>query len=131
MKQFDLPIFESSGMLATIAPGFETVDAPKFVATWYVDKCKSWREVCRMAWQMRRVRNMTYTMFAAYGGFTRQHVGDWFNPDDKPTRRSMPVDCVHTAESILGVRILSQWIAKQSRLTILEEMQAERALAYA
>lgn len=129
MKQFDLPIFESPGVLAKAAPGFECMEPAKAVSGWYVSKCRTYREACRMAWQMRRVRNMTYIMFAAYGGFTRQHVGDWFNRDDKPTRRSMPADAIATAESILGNKLISQWIAAQSRLTVLEEMQIERAMA--
>lgn len=127
MEQFNLPIFETPGVLAKTAPGFEYLEPAKAVSAWYVNKCKNYRQACRMAWQMRRVRNMTYIMFASYGGFTRQHVGDWFNKDDKTTRRDMPADCIATAEAILGNKLISQWVAAQSKLTVLEEMQIERA----
>lgn len=129
MDQFNLPIFETRGVLAKAAIGFEGIEAPRAVPSSYIKKCKTYREVCRMAWQMRRVRNMTYTMFAAYGGFTRQHVGDWFNKDDKPTRRSMPAECIADSEAILGVTIITQWLADKAKLTVLEEMQIDRAFA--
>jgi len=131
MKQKEFGFFEARGVLSEVVTGFEEFEEPKIVSVQYVEMCDTWRKACRMAWQMRRIRNMTYTMFAAYTGFTRQHVGDWFNKDDLQTRRSMPVECVSVSEYVFGNKLLSQWIAAQSKLTILEEMQVERALAYA
>lgn len=129
MEQVSLPIFETPGVLAQLAPGFEYIEPARAVPAVYVRQCKTYREVCRMAWQMRRVRNMTYLMLAAYGGFYRPHVGDWFNKDDKKTRRDLPADCISTFEAIVGNTLVSQWIAWQSKLTVVEEIQAERQAA--
>lgn len=126
MNQNNLPFF-GTGVISKIAPGFELLEPPAVVSNWYVSKCKTFRQACRMAWQMRRVRNMTYEMFSAYGGFTRQHVGDWFNKDDKPTRRSMPAHCIAQSEAIVGNKLISQWVAVQCGLTVLEVIQLEMA----
>jgi hypothetical protein len=105
------------------------LNAPSVVPTAYVLRCKTFREAVRMAWALRRVHYMTIRQLAIDGGFYPQHVGDWLNPDDKPTRRSLPAELVARFEVVVGNTLCSQWLAHRSALTVLEEMQASRALA--
>jgi len=94
-----------------------------------VKQCKTYREAVRVAWTLRRDKSMTVTEMAKEGDFTRQHASDYINPDDKPTRRSLPADAVWKFNAITGNTLVAQWVAAQSRLTVLEEMQATREAA--
>jgi transcriptional regulator with XRE-family HTH domain len=82
-----------------------------------------------MSWQLRRIKYMTHAQLAAEAGLTRQHVSDYLNHDDKPTRRSLPAEAASRWNCAVGNTLTSQWLAWQDRLTVLEEMQATRAVA--
>lgn len=43
--------------------------------------------------------------------------------------RDLPADAIARFESVVGNTVVSQWIASQSKLTVLEEMQASRLVA--
>lgn len=116
MKQLTLPLMGR-------------IDAPSVAPTPYVQQCMTYREAVRMCWALRRVKRMTFRQLAAEGGFYPQHVGDWLNPDDAPKRRDLPGDNVAAFESVVGNTLVSQWLAAQSQLTVLEEMQASRVAA--
>ena len=105
------------------------LNGPSVVPTYYVLRCKTYREAVRMCWGLRRVHFMNFRQLAAEGGFYFQHVGDWLNPDDKPTRRSLPGDCINRFESVVGNTLVSQWLAARAGLTVQEEMQASRLAA--
>jgi hypothetical protein len=62
-------------------------------------------------------------------GFIRQHASDYLNADDKPTRRNLPPEMVQLFEEVCGNCLLSQWFANRARLTVLEEVQADRRAA--
>lgn len=62
-------------------------------------------------------------------GLTRQHVTDYFHEDDKPSRRSLPADRVAEVEEFLENSCISQWLARNAKFTVLEELQAARAAA--
>lgn len=108
---------------------FGMIEGPKAVKKDLVYSCGSFREACRLAWQLKRIRNMSFKLLAERGSFTYQHVSDWFNADDKPTRRSMPAEHIANFEAIVGNTLVSQWVAARSNLTVLEEFQAERNAA--
>lgn len=105
-------------------PLIGVIEGPKAVDTATVKQCKTFRSVCRMAWALRRIRNLTYRTLAERAGFYAPHVSNWFNPDDKPGRMEMPARCVSVFEQVVGNTLVSQWLAWQSGLTVLEEMQA-------
>ena len=44
-------------------------------------------------------------------------------------RRELPARHIADVERVLGNTVISQWVAQQSKLTVLEEMQADRAAA--
>lgn len=108
-------------------PLLARLDGPSAVPPAYVKLCKTYREAVRLAWQISRLTNQRALVEGT--GMRRQHVSDYLHPDDKPTRRSMPAQCIHQYEAFIGNTLVSQWIAAQSKLTVLEELQAERIAA--
>lgn len=110
-------------------PLLARLDGPSVVHPEMVAHCKTYRDAVRMAWQMRRVRNMTQRQLACEAGLRPQLVTDYLNQDDHPTRRDLPGQLIAAFESVVGNTCVSQWIAAQSHLTVLEEMQAARAAA--
>jgi len=105
------------------------LDGPKAVPRSVIHQCPTYRDAVRMAWQLKRVKNLTKRMLAAEAGLYAPHVTDYLHADDKPSRRDLPADKVAEFESVVGNRVVSQWLAAQSQLTVLEEFQAERMAA--
>lgn len=110
-------------------PLLARMEGPAVVPPALLHRAKTYREAVRYAWALRRVRNMTFRQLAAEAGLIYQHVGDYFNADDKPGRRDLPGGALEAVESVLGNSYVSQWHAMRARLTILEEMQAMRNAA--
>lgn len=86
---------------------------------------RSYRHACRLAWKLRAVRNLTRRTLAECGGLYTSHVSDYFSMHDN--RRELPAKHIAAVERVLGNTVISQWVAQQSKLTVLEEMQADRA----
>lgn len=80
----------------------------------------SYRHACRMAWKLRSPR-ITQRTLAELAGLYASHVTDYFSP--RTERRELPAKHVAAVERVLGNTLISQWLAQQSRLTVLEEMQ--------
>lgn len=85
---------------------------------------QSYRHACRLAWKLRVIRNMTQRTFAELTGTYTSHVSDYFSVHEN--KRELPARHIAVAERALGNTVISQWIAQQSKLTVLEELQAER-----
>lgn len=88
-----------------------------------VQGIKSYRHACRLAWKLRSPR-ITQRSLAEQAGLYESHVSDYFSVREQ--RREMPARHVASVERILGNTAISQWLAQQSALTVLEEMQASR-----
>lgn len=80
----------------------------------------SYRHACRMAWRLRSPR-ITQRTLSELAGLYASHVTDYFSP--RPERRELPAKHVAAVERVIGNTLISQWLAQQSRLTVLEEMQ--------
>lgn len=104
------------------------IDAPATVPASIVAECSTWREAVRRSWSLRRVHYMSLMQLASEAELYRQHVSDYLAPDDKPSRRDLPADAIARFEAVVGNTLPSQWLAMQSRLTVLEQMQADQAL---
>lgn len=87
----------------------------------------TYRHACRLAWKLRAVRNLTKRTLAEYTGCYPSHITDYFSVND--TKRELPARHIAAVEHVLGNTVISQWIAQQSKLTVLEEMQATRHAA--
>lgn len=88
---------------------------------------KSYRHACRLAWKLRRVRNLSKRGLAERCSLYLSHVSDYFSVHEM--RRELPARYIAAVEYELGNTVISQWLAQQSQLTVLEEMQAQRRAA--
>ena len=86
----------------------------------------SFRHACRLAWKLRRTR-ITQRTLAEVAGLYPSHVSDYFSLHAH--RRELPARHVAAVELVLGNTAISQWLAQQSQLTVLEELQAQRRRA--
>lgn len=89
----------------------------------------SYRHACRLAWKLRAIRNLTRRSLSELTGLYTSHVSDYFSLHEH--RRELPAKHIAAVERVLGNTVMSQWVAQQSQLTVLEEMQASRAGQYA
>lgn len=92
-----------------------------------IDGLTDYRHACRMAWKLRQVKGMTKRTLAELAGLYPSHVSDYFSVQEN--KRDLPADRIAAVEAVLGNTAISQWIAHQSHLTVLEEMQASRRAA--
>lgn len=105
-------------------PFLQRVDGPQVVPQQWVRVPKTYRDAVKLAWDKRRVENKTKAQLANHTGLPAQHISDYFNKDDKPTRRDLPGKGLAKFEEFVENTLVSQWIAAQSKLTVLEEIQA-------
>lgn len=105
------------------------LNGPAIVPVSHIKRCRTYREAVRLCWQLRRVHLMTQRQLACEAALLPQHVTDYLNADDAPQRRDLPVDRIASFEAVCGNTAVSQWLAAQASLTILEEMQATREAA--
>ena len=107
-------------------PLFQRMEGPSVVPYELLRTAKTYRQAVRLCWGLRRIKKVTFRQLAAECGLIYQHVGDYFNADDKPGRRDLPGERVRVVEEFLGNTAISQWHARNVGLTVLEEMQAGR-----
>jgi len=88
---------------------------------------KSYRHACRLAWKLRRARNLTRRALAERCNLYTSHVSDYFSVHE--TRRELPARHIAAVEYEMGNTVISQWLAQQSQLTVIEELQAQRRVA--
>lgn len=102
---------------------------PRAVPPHVVKACHTYRQAVRTAKEIGPAKHMTNTLLAELAELIPQHVGDYLNKDDGPRRRDLPADAVARYERVVGNTLVSQWLAGQSQLTVLEELQAMKAAA--
>ena len=83
---------------------------------------KSYRHACRLAWKIKRTR-LTQRTLAELAGLYPSHVSDYFSVHAH--RRQLPAEHIAAVEAVIGNTVISQWLAQQSHLTVLEELQAQ------
>lgn len=88
---------------------------------------RTYRDAVRLCWAMRRIKGMTKRMLAAEAGLYHPHVSDYLSDDE--TKRELPAKYIKAFEAVCGNSAISQWLAAQSKLTVLEELQAQRMAA--
>ena len=103
------------------------VKAPTFLPADAIERCVTFRDAVRMSWAHRRIKAMTKTTLAERTGCYPSHVSDYLHADDKPSRRDLPAGRLGAWASTVGNWGVQQWLARQARLTIMEEVIAQRA----
>lgn len=112
-------------------PLMARLNGPSVVPEQWIWQAKSYRQAVRLAWELRRVQYMTRAQLAAEAELYPQHVSDYLAADDKPNRRDLPAEAVARFEAVVGNTLVSQWLAARSKLTVMEEVQATKAVACA
>lgn len=107
----------------------QRIEGPSVAPSAALVFARTYREAVRWCWQLRRAKGLTASDLAKEFGFCRQHVSDYLNPDDKPTRRSLPAEQIHLFQEVCGNTFITQWLAAREGLTVLEQMQADRRAA--
>lgn len=103
------------------------VNGPGFLPADVVSKCMTYREIVRVSWSHRRIKGMTQRTLAEHVGCYPSHVSDYLQADDKPSRRDLPAERLNAWAATVGNWGVQQWLARQSKLTIMEEVIAARA----
>ena len=107
------------------------VDAPSIVPAAMVAEIASYREAVCACWRYRRDEHRTHVTLAEMTGMKPSHLSHYLNPNscDKSGRplREMPAKYLTDFEIAAGNTFVTQWLAMQSKLTILESMIAEAA----
>jgi hypothetical protein len=112
-----------------LSPLLGRIDGPSVVPTCTVQCARSYRDAVRLCWTLRRAKGLRVSDIGREHGFTRQHVSDYLNADDQATRRSLPAARIAEFEDLCGNTVITQWLAAQAKLTVLEELQASRRAA--
>jgi len=116
----------SGGRQADLALFGGVVQAQRLVVpAAVVQGITSYRHACRLAWKLRAVRNLTRRSLADQTDLYATHVSDYFSVH--ANRRELPARHIAEVERVLGNTVISQWLASQCQLTVLEEVQADRA----
>jgi hypothetical protein len=105
------------------------IDQASVVPPSVIAGIKTYRQAVRWCWVNRRAKGMKVVDLGREYGFNRQHAGDYLNEDDKPGRRDLPADRIADFENVCGNCVITQWLASLQKLTVLEEIQAERIAA--
>lgn len=97
---------------------------PRLVDLEIVDACRTYREAVRACWNLRTRRNLTRRQLAEEASLYASHVSDYLSEQD--LKRELPARYVNNFELACGNRFISQWLARQANLTILEQYIARR-----
>lgn len=103
------------------------IDGPSVVDPQLVAACKTYRDVVKLCWDKRKVRNMTKAMLAERAGLYASHVSCYLSKD--PSQRDLPASSVRGFEKACDNTAISQWFAMNANLTPVEEMQFIRRAA--
>jgi hypothetical protein len=88
-----------------------------------IHRLTTYREACRMAWKLRRVRNLTRAQLAEMAGLYASHVSDYFSLHEK--RRELPAKQIGSVERVLGNSVISQFVAYQATKQLMVELQGQ------
>ena len=86
----------------------------------------TYREAVRVCWDLRTRRHLSRRVLAEESGVYASHVSDYLSDD--AGKRELPAKHIAAFEVACGNRTISQWLAKQANLTILEQF-IERSAA--
>lgn len=103
------------------------LDAPSVVPAEHIKACESYRDAVRLCWALRRVKAMTTLTLAEQAGFPSNHRSDYLSDNDE--RRELPAKYIKAFEYVAGNTAISQWVAMNAKLTVIEELQAQRVAA--
>ena len=107
------------------------LDAPSVVPPQFIGELHNYREAVRFCWMHRRRTAMTKRMLAEEAGLYAPHVTCYLADMTRQQGhyRDLPAEGIKAFQTACGNTAISQWVALQGQLTVLEEIQAARAAA--
>ncbi len=100
-------------------PMLTVYTGPRLIDREIVDACRTYRDAVRACWDMRSRRHLTQRVLADEAGLYASHVTDYISDDER--KRELPAKHVAQFEIACGNRMISQWLAREANLTILEQ----------
>ena len=108
-------------------PMLNWYDGPVVVDESSVEACGSYREAVRACWALRKRVYMTQRQLAEETGCYAPHISDYLSAD--PNKRDLPARNIAAFEICCGNRLISQWVAAQSELPVLQGVVIQRKAA--
>lgn len=102
---------------------------PRLVSPEILAAVLSYRDAVRVCWQLRSRRNLTRRALAEEAGLYASHVSDYLS--ELETKRELPAKHIAAMEVACGNRVITQWLAQQAKLTILEQFIEPQRVAAA
>ena len=99
-------------------PMLTVYSGPRLVAPDAVAACKTYRDAVKVCWQLRTRTRMTKAQLAEECGCYASHMTDYLSDNEKA--RELPACRITAVEVSCGNRLITQWLAAQAQLTILE-----------
>jgi len=103
-------------------PMLTVYTGPRLVDPEVVGACRSYRQAVRACWMLRTRRSLTQRLLADEAGLYASHVTDYVSEDE--SKRELPAKHINAFELACGNRFVSQWLARQASLTVLEQFIA-------
>lgn len=114
-----------NGALTTSAPA-----GKRFLPLSTIAECKTFRDAVRLAWEYRLRRNMTQRALAEECDLYPPHVSSYLHAEPlderKRPRLNLPADRIDAFEEAVGNHAIRQYLNHLGRLTIMEEIIAQR-----
>ena len=99
---------------------------PKLVSHAVVSNIRTFREAVRTCYGLRTRKHLTLRVLAEEAGLYASHVSDYLSGSSD--KRELPAKYINEFEISCGNRVISQWMAAQAQLTILEQFIGEQRL---
>ena len=100
-------------------------DGPRIAPAEAINACRSYRDAVRLCWDMRTRVNLSRAVLAMEAGLYASHLTDYLS--DNPEKRELPAKHIAAFEVSCGNRAITQWLAAQAQLTILETFIQRKA----
>lgn len=107
-------------------PMLTAYDGPRLVDQAIIEAIASYREAVRTCWELRTRRNLTRRQLALEAGLYASHVSDYLSADD--SKRELPARVIAEFEVACGNRAITQFQARRSQVTLLEQFLPQRRL---
>lgn len=106
-------------------PMLTVYEGPTLVGHETVAACETYRDAVKRCYTLRKRTRMTNRVLAEETGCYAPHIGQYIT--DSKHQRDLPADRIEAFETSCGNRCITQWIAAQAHLTILETFIQQRA----
>lgn len=92
---------------------------PKLVPAEQLANIRSYREAVRTCYALATRPKLMLAVLADEAGLYPSHVSDYLS--ERPNKRELPAKHIAAFEISCGNRVISQWLARQSDLTIVRQ----------